>query len=117
VSPDVVSQVRERLAGTEGVRIERHNLPDDFPPGPFDLVLLAEFGYYLPRADLERVLDRAAASLEPGGHLLAVHGRGSSADIYQPGDVVHRRIFRRPGIRHVAGYRERAFRIDLFERR
>jgi SAM-dependent methyltransferase len=117
VSPDVVSQVRERLAGLEGVRIERHNLPDDFPTGPFDLVLLAEFGYYLPRADLEQVLDRAAASVEPGGHLLAVHGRGSSADIYQPGDVVHRRIFRRPGMRHLAGYRERAFRIDLFERR
>jgi hypothetical protein len=99
------------------VTVERHNLPDDFPAGPFDLVVLCEFGYYLPRKDLELVLDRAAASLGRGGSLLAVHGRGSTPDIYQPGDIVHRRIYRRPHIRHVAGYRERAFRIDLFERR
>jgi SAM-dependent methyltransferase len=117
VSGEAVEGVRRRLAGVDGVSVERHNLPDDFPAGPFDLVVLSEFGYYLPRADLEAVLDRAAASLEPGGNLLAVHGRGSTPDIYQPGDVVHRRIYRRGGVRHVAGYRELAFRIDLFERR
>ena len=117
VSDGSAEHVRRRLAGVEGVTVERHNLPEDFPAGPFDLVVLSEFGYYLPRKDLEQVLDRAAASLEPGGNLLAVHGRGSTPDIYQPGDVVHRRIYRRSGIRHLAGYRESAFRIDLFERR
>lgn len=117
VSAGSVDRIRERLAGVDGVTVERHDLPADFPEGPFDLVVLAEFGYYLPRPELEETLDRATAALEPGGTLLAVHGRGSTPDIYAPGDIVHRRLFRRSGLRHQASYREWAFRIDLFERR
>ena len=91
-------------------------LPRDHPTGPFDLIVMGELGYYLEPAALNELLGRMAASLAPGGHLLAVHGRGATPDIYCPGDIVHRKLLLRTGLRHVAGYREEAFRVDLLQR-
>jgi protein-L-isoaspartate O-methyltransferase len=117
VSQQAVERARERLQHLPNIRVVRHDLPTDHPPGPFDLVLLSELGYYLPKATLDDLLERVVASLEPGGHLVAVHGRGVSPEIFKPGDVVHRHILLTRGLRHLGGYREPAFRIDLFARR
>lgn len=117
VSQQAVDRNRKRLENLPNVEIVRHELPADFPAGPFDLVLFSEMGYYLPRSTLGELIERMVASLEPGGNLVAVHGRGVSPEIFQPGDLVHRRILLTRGLRHLGSYREPAFRIDLFERR
>lgn len=117
VSQQAVDRARTRLQGFANVDVARHDLPAEHPVGPFDLVLLSEIGYYLPKATLDALLERTVASLEPGGHLVAVHGRGISPEIFKPGDIVHRRILLTRGLRRIGGYREPAFRIDLFARR
>jgi SAM-dependent methyltransferase len=117
VSQQAVERNRRRLEHLPHVEIVRHELPADFPEGPFDLVLFSEMGYYLPRSTLAELIERMVTSLEPGGNLVAVHGRGVSPEIFQPGDLVHRRILLTRGLRHLGSYREPAFRIDLFARR
>jgi chemotaxis protein methyltransferase CheR len=56
------------------VRFERHNLcADDYPDGPFDLVLCRNVLIYFDPATRNRVIGRLAGSLGPRGLLLLGH--------------------------------------------
>lgn len=116
-SPAAVAAAGERLAHLPHVHVARHELPRDYPDDRFDLVVLGDVGMYLAPRRLDELTDRVAASLEGGGHLVAVHGHHLSPDIFQSGDQVHARIRRHPALRAVAGYRDAAFRLDVWERR
>jgi hypothetical protein len=63
------------------------------------------------------VADHAVRTLEPGGVLLAAHGRSRTPEIFQTGDAVHNRLRRRGGLRRLASYRDAALRVDVWERR
>ncbi|ATB42202.1 methyltransferase [Cystobacter fuscus] len=47
-SEAAVRVARRRLAPWPHVRVEQRLLPDSWPEGTFELVVLGEFGYYLP---------------------------------------------------------------------
>lgn len=62
-----------RLGLTDGVTIERRDLPGDFPSGSFDLVsALFLHSPVDPGDERVRILQRAATAVRPGGHLLVV---------------------------------------------
>ena len=116
VSEEALQRARQRTRGYDNITYERHLLPRDHPVGPFDLVVMGELGYYLEPPALHELIGRMAATVAPGGYLLAVHGRGVSRDIYHPGDIVHRHQLLETGLRRAAAYREEAFRIELLQR-
>ena len=117
-SPHAVELARARLSDLDGVSVERHTLPDDFPENDvFDLVVLGDVGMFLSPSRLDELTRKIAASLVPGGHLVAAHGHHLSPDIYQSGDQVHARIRRHPLLRKLGGYRDHALRLDIWERR
>ena len=60
------------------MRFEQRIVPDGFPAGSFDLIVLSEVLYYLHAADLERVAAQAAEALEPGGDLILCHWLGET---------------------------------------
>jgi len=60
-------RVAERLRAM--VRFERRNLQDPVYPRGFDLILCRNVLIYFDRAGRERVIDRLAESLVPGGYL------------------------------------------------
>lgn len=65
------------------VQFERAVLPDDFPNGNFDLIVLSEVLYYFVEADLIRLAEKCGMSLDAGGrdHSLPLAGRNRlSAD-------------------------------------
>lgn len=83
-------------------RFERGTLPDDWPSGRFDLVVLSEVGYYLSEADLDRVIDRLLDSLTPGGSVVACHWRHPDDHATTSAEFVHRRLLERwPGRRSI----------------
>lgn len=117
VSERALARARARNAGRPNVTFERRRLPDDPPPGTFDLVVLSEVGYYFGAADLERLLDLLTARLEPGGHLLLVHWTPPVPDYPLTGDEVHEAVLRRvPPLRHLHGERHEQYRLDLLEK-
>ena len=65
------------------------SVPDDWPAGTYDLVVISEVGYYLDVGDLSALLDYVAADLAGDGFVLACHWRHPVADYPQTGDAVH----------------------------
>ncbi|MFJ4296553.1 PIG-L family deacetylase [Curtobacterium sp. NPDC089689] len=88
-----------------GARFVRAALPDEWPDGRFDLVVLSEIGYYLAPADLDRTIDRVLGSLDDDGVLVACHWRHPDDEAVSDGDTVDARIaerWPRPAlVRHV----------------
>lgn len=78
VSEAALTQARARCADLAGVLFERCDIASEFPPGPFDLIVMSEVGYYFSRPDLERLRSRMSDSLTARGHLLLVHYTGET---------------------------------------
>ncbi len=61
-----VGATRAATAGLGNVRVELARLPDQVPPGPFDLVVFSEVLYYLDSADLALALATIESRLDRG---------------------------------------------------
>ncbi|MDQ1358129.1 MAG: hypothetical protein QOF20_1887 [Acidimicrobiaceae bacterium] len=110
-----LEQARRRVAGRPNVEVAKLLLPEEWPDGPWDLVVLSEIAYYFDTSDLDRLLDRAAETMVAGATLVAVHWRGET-DYPLTGDAVHRAIGGHRAFDHRGGYCETLFRLDVFDR-
>ena len=97
VAEAALARARERLAGHRNVSLERRELPEAFPPGPFALVVCSEVLYYLDPPAFDAMLDALDGALAPGGSLLAVHWRHPTETYPLRGDEVHARLAERFG--------------------
>jgi cyclopropane fatty-acyl-phospholipid synthase-like methyltransferase len=73
-----LAEARRRCAGLSGVRFEQLFVPEQWPEGMFDLILLSEVVYYLSREDVGRLAARVTRSLAPDGSVILVHWTGST---------------------------------------
>ncbi len=115
-APAAVGAARARTRHLPGVRVERRLLPDDWPPGEFDLIVFSEFLYYFGDGDLEKVLDLGEAALSPGGTMLAVHWRHPVPEYPRDGDDVHRALAARAGLARLVSHQEPDFTAEIYIR-
>jgi len=92
VSTVALAAAAARLARAPHVRFARAALPQDWPDGAFDLVVLSELLYYLGDDDLHAVAALAVRAVAPGGTLLSVHWRHPVADYPQSGDAAQQAV-------------------------
>ena len=97
-SETAVARARARCARAPGVTVRAGELPRDWPDGGFDLIVFSELGYYFDPQELAGLRRAAVGSLDPGGHLIAVHWLGESPDHLLSGDHVHRVLREGPGL-------------------
>lgn len=110
-----VALAADRCAGLPHVQVRHSALPEVPLPGPFDLVVAAEFLYYLP--DLAGALEALWASLRPGGHLATVHWRHDAHDLFLPGAALHDHLVRDAsdrGALHLVHHLDVHFTLDIF---
>ena len=69
-------EARRRCIDLPGVRFEQMFVPDQWPDGAFDLILLSEVVYYLNPEDVGRLAARVTHSLAEGGCVILVHWTG-----------------------------------------
>ena len=69
-------EARRRCADLPDVRFEHMFVPDQWPDGAFELILLSEVVYYLSRDDVGRLAARVITSLTNGGSVILVHWTG-----------------------------------------
>jgi hypothetical protein len=111
-----LSQARARVGELSHVEVAQLVLPGAWPDGPWDLVVLSEFGYYFGPDDLASLLDRAADTMVAEATLIAVHWRGPT-NYPLAGDAVHESISAHGAYQRRGGYCEAEFRLDVYERR
>jgi len=88
-SATAVERARERVRRFPQVSVARAALPDELSEGAFDLIVLAEIGYYFEAPVLQRLVRELADRLRPGGIVLGCHWLGQSADHVLHGAQVH----------------------------
>jgi SAM-dependent methyltransferase len=113
-----VRLARERVAAMPQVRVEQRTVPLQWPvdAGPFDLIVISEFAYYLDSADLETLAARIAASLTTDGTLLACHWRRPFAEALESADTAHALFDARCGLSRLAHHDEADLLIDVWSR-
>jgi len=109
-----VATARTRLIGVSNVELSVMNVPDQWPAGKFDLIVLSEVAYYFDENDLHGLLDVVVASLNPSGLLVACHWRHPVADYPLTGDKVHELIRASAGMVMMAEYVDHDLRLEVF---
>lgn len=115
VAPTAAAAAARRFAAVPGVQVGRGVVPTAWPEGRFDLVVVAEIGYYLSAGELGELARRVQGSLVPGGAVVAVHWRGVADDQLQHGDEVHERLGAAFGEAPRGSYVEAELRLDVWE--
>ncbi|WP_019906612.1 SAM-dependent methyltransferase [Methylobacterium sp. 77] len=73
-----LEQARERCASARQVGFQRLHVPDEWPAGRFDLILLSEVIYFLDAADMSRLAERILETLDRDGDVVLVHWTGQT---------------------------------------
>jgi LmbE family N-acetylglucosaminyl deacetylase/SAM-dependent methyltransferase len=113
VAARALEQTRHRVhAAPTMVRVERGHIPDDWPDGEFDLIVLAEVGYYC--VDLDQLVKRIHATLTDDGVVVACHWRHAAPDHPHQAEVVHDAIGR--DLRAIVTHVEQDFLMHVWTR-
>ena len=113
ISEVPLAVARQRLSGLTGLVLEQRRVPQDWPDGPFDLIVLSEIGYYCDPADLSRMIAKSVTSLTDDGVVLACHWRHPVADYPMTGDQVHEQLRKESGLSVLMEHTEEDFRLDV----
>jgi SAM-dependent methyltransferase len=115
-SPRAVAATRDATAGLSHVRVVESVLPEVPLDGPVDLVVAAEFLYYLD--DLTAGIDALWDAAAPGAHLVCVHWARRPHDGHQSGVQLHgllRLSATERAARQLVEHRDDDFVLDVFE--
>lgn len=111
-----VALARGRLLGFPHAQVRQSRVPEQWPTGQFELIVLSELCYYLDADDLRRVIDRALACLSADGQVLACHWRPAIEGCPQTAEQVHAALHERLNMHRVASHHETDFLLDLWSR-
>jgi predicted TPR repeat methyltransferase len=114
VAAAAVDTARARVAASPGVEVALMQVPEQWPRGRFDLIVLSEVAYYLSHGALDVLVANSVESLDPAGELCLVHWRHPVSDYPLRGDAVHERFRAEPALRSLAHYQDSDFRLDVF---
>ncbi|MGO4191457.1 PIG-L family deacetylase [Arthrobacter sp. YAF17] len=112
-SSAALAHAARRLEHMPAARTRHLTVPQDWPDGRFDLIVVSEVGYYLSPGELAELFKRVEASLLPGGTLALCHWRHPISGWELDGDSVHAAARRQLGWADAGLYRERDFILEV----
>jgi cyclopropane fatty-acyl-phospholipid synthase-like methyltransferase len=112
-----LAEARRRCADLPGVRFDQMFVPEQWPDGVFELILLSEVVYYLSREDVARLASRVTRSLSSGGSVILVHWTGPT-DYPLSGDEAAALFIEQIGSTCIVERADRypEFRLDVLSR-
>lgn len=103
-------------ASLDGVCVRRASVPEEWPDGEFDLVVVSEVGYFLSPERLRRLVARTEASLSDDGVVVLCHWRHPVRGWPLDGARVHEIWREESGLPVVATHVETDFRLEVLTR-
>lgn len=116
ISEVALGTAKKRLHNQDNVTLEKAAIPDDFPAGAYDLVLLSEVGYYLCIDDLSQAKEKIKNNLITGGDLILIHWTHFVEDYPITGDQVHELFIADKSLRKFADFRSADYRLDVLRK-
>ena len=96
------------------VQFARMVVPQDWPPGAFDLILFSEVLYYLDDTDRAAAARLSLQSLSPGGAMVLVNWHGPTDGFCTGDDAAEAMIAAcAPALRPVTQQRAERYRLDV----
>ncbi|GAA2236290.1 PIG-L family deacetylase [Herbiconiux moechotypicola] len=115
VSSLALERARDRLKDLSHATFDRLFVPEEWPEGAFDLIVVSEVGYYLDDHELERLADRVLESA-PGSTVVCCHWRHPVDGRPFSGDHVHEAFRACPGLQTLVHHLEEDFVLEVFAR-
>ncbi|MFT3695955.1 MAG: SAM-dependent methyltransferase [Kofleriaceae bacterium] len=113
IAIDPIGRIVDRAAERNpGVSVRRGRIPEDWPPGTFDLIVLSEVLYYMDQESLELICRDVERST--GAHVVAVHWRGDT-NYPMTGDGVHTFLDIQPRWKSLVAHDEPEFLLSVYE--
>ena len=113
-SGTALDRAARRLVHLPAATTRHLTVPNEWPDGSFDLIVVSEVGYYLSPAELAGLFDRIQGSIMPGGTLALCHWRHPISGWELDGDAVHAAARRHLGWAGGGSYQERDFVLEVF---
>ncbi len=114
ISAEAVARARQRCAHLAHVEIRQARIPQDWPAGLFDQIVISEMLYFLDRADVASTARLAVGSLARHGAILLVNWTGHTDSPTTGDEAAELFIETAKFLRHV-GSRQTNYRIDLLQ--
>ncbi|MCF3138189.1 bifunctional PIG-L family deacetylase/class I SAM-dependent methyltransferase [Paenarthrobacter sp. AR 02] len=102
----------ERLSAYPSAEARHLTIPQEWPEGSFDLVVLSEMGYYLAPEELAEVFRHIKAAMKPGGTLLLCHWRHPISGWQLDAEAVHSMARQQLAWPTLGLYREKDFVLE-----
>jgi trans-aconitate methyltransferase len=113
VDPSAALAARSAVQAYPHVVVEQRSVPDNWPDGTFDLVVVSELGYYLDARALRDLVRRVTESVRPGGAVVLCHWRHPVDDYPLTGDAVHAAFREDAALTCAVHHEEEDFVLDL----
>jgi SAM-dependent methyltransferase len=114
IAGDAVALTKKRVAQSAHVKVAQMLVPDAWPEGTLDLVVLSELGYYLDEPQLWHIVEHVRRSLAPDGAVVACHWRRPVDGWPRTGDDVHATLRGRIGMPLLSHYWDDDMLIDVW---
>lgn len=111
-----VTLARERLSAHPHVEVLGGCLPQDWPAGAFDLVVISEWAYYLTPEAFAEIIERVRESLTPDGTVLACHWLHPIEGCPMDGRDVHQVLARHLAMERTIRHEERDFLLEVWSK-
>lgn len=109
-----VALAQRRLKELPHVSAVQVWVPDEWPDGRFDLIVISELAYYLGAEALIGLAAKARRSLQPGGDIVACHWRHPIEGCGLGGDAVHEALSHALGLPCVWSLTDPDFRLEVW---
>jgi SAM-dependent methyltransferase len=111
-----VTLASERLSAHSHVEVLEGCLPQDWPAGAFDLVVISEWAYYLTPEAFAEIIERVRESLTPDGAVLACHWLPPIEGCPMDGRDVHQVLARHLAMERTIRHEERDFLLEMWSK-
>jgi SAM-dependent methyltransferase len=115
-SASAVRFARERVRSMAHVQVDEIAVPEAWPAGRFDLIVISEFAYYLSEPALAGLVGRVDQALDGDGTLVACHWNRPFSDARHSADAVHRALGAVPGLTLAAAHVDADFLLHAWVR-
>jgi LmbE family N-acetylglucosaminyl deacetylase/SAM-dependent methyltransferase len=115
-SAQAVSIAAERLRDSGNASAAQLSVPDEWPEGTFDLILVSELAYYLQPVRWSKAIRLIHSSLSDDGTVVLCHWSGHADDFAQSASAVHALFWASTDLLRTTTHRDSEFLLDVYQR-